>query len=208
MGFGYRGGGSHWGRVTLPKPPPPERAVSAVALVGGSLDASRALLSEADVAAVADLFVRRRWKLVWCGMGSGLAGLVAQAVLARGGAAEAIVVRGQEPADVPMGALRYEVTDFHERGKALFDRGDGALVLPGGVGTLAELSELLAWRVAGLYNHPVVVFDPNRWFGAFKRLVAKMETEGVAPSGSRAAVVFAKSPEAVKKEMIRVRVAR
>jgi surfactin synthase thioesterase subunit len=89
-----------------------------VALVGGSLDATNTLFVPT---VVADVFVRRKWKLAWCGLGSGLAGETAKTVHAKGGKAEALVVAGKEPYGVPGGARRHKLADFHERGRVLFE---------------------------------------------------------------------------------------
>ena len=105
---------------------------------------------------VADTILRKGWTMVYCGMGGGVSGLIARRVLKGGGKVKAVTVKGKAPPDIPPGATRVQVPDFHERRRKLFDLGDGALVVPGGLGTLAELTTLVAWRAAGLYRHQVV----------------------------------------------------
>lgn len=57
-----------------------------------------------------------------------------------------------------------ETPDIHTRQRLLGEMGDAALVLPGGCGTLAELSELIAWRQLGLYTKPIVILNTHGYF--------------------------------------------
>lgn len=66
-----------------------------------------------------------------------------------------------------------ETPDIHVRQRLLGEMGDAALVLPGGIGTLAELSELIAWRQLGLYMKPIVVLNILGYFDALLRFLDK-----------------------------------
>jgi predicted Rossmann-fold nucleotide-binding protein len=111
------------------------------------------------------IFIENLWTLVYCGMGSGLAGEIARSVLAAQGRVKAIVVQGCEPPDIPTGVEAVVVKNFHQRRSKLLRAPLGFLVLPGGPGTLAEFTELAAWHAAGLLGErPVVLLDPENWF--------------------------------------------
>ena len=64
------------------------------------------------------------------------------------------------------------VADMHERKAMLAQLGCGAVALPGGIGTLDELMELLALRQLGQYHHPVVILNLNGFYDA---LLAQFE---------------------------------
>ena len=113
---------------------------------------------------VASLFIENNWTLTYCGMGSGLAGLIAHAVIEGGGRVKAIVVDGAEPPDLPEETEQIVVKNFHQRRTRLFNAPVGFLILPGGPGTLAEFAELSAWHAAGILDKPVVLLDPDNWF--------------------------------------------
>jgi uncharacterized protein (TIGR00730 family) len=53
------------------------------------------------------------------------------------------------------------VGNMHERKMMMFDRADAFVVLPGGVGTLEEVVELLSWRRLDLHAKPVVFYNPD-----------------------------------------------
>lgn len=59
------------------------------------------------------------------------------------------------------------VTDtMHSRKQLLFDLGSGAIALPGGIGTLDELMDLLTCCQLGLYRHPVVILNADGFYDA------------------------------------------
>ena len=161
MGLGWLMRGEHRQGGGIPQYKHHE--IETVTLIAGGEPASgRKWKKIADE--VAATFLRKNWNLVYCGMGTGLAGNIATKVLKGGGKVTAVVVTNSLPPDLPDGAKTHKVSDFHNRRRKLFDLGDGALVLPGGSGTLSELTDLVAWKNAGLYKKPLVVYDPDRWF--------------------------------------------
>ncbi len=54
--------------------------------------------------------------------------------------------------------------DMAERKKLLAELGSGAIALPGGIGTLDELMDLLAQCQLGNYHHPVVILNINGFY--------------------------------------------
>lgn len=54
--------------------------------------------------------------------------------------------------------------DMHSRKRMLAELGDGAIALPGGIGTLDELMDLLTHCQLGLYTHPVVILNVNGFY--------------------------------------------
>lgn len=53
------------------------------------------------------------------------------------------------------------VGNMHERKMMMFERSDGFVILPGGIGTLEEVVELLSWRRLDLHAKPVVFYNPR-----------------------------------------------
>ena len=52
-----------------------------------------------------------------------------------------------------------EVGSMHERKAEMARRADAFLVLPGGLGTLDELCEILTWALLGIHDKPVVLIN-------------------------------------------------
>jgi len=130
---------------------------------------------------VARFLVHKDWTMVYCGMGSGLAGKIARDVLAGKGRVKAIVVEDCEPPDLPPDAVRAVVKNFHQRRSRLFRDPLAFLVLPGGPGTLGEFTELAVWHAAGVLEKPVVLLDPDNWFEPVVHFYEKAKRSKVSP---------------------------
>lgn len=57
-----------------------------------------------------------------------------------------------------------ETRDMHERKEKMAAMADGIIALPGGVGTLEELLEIITWKQLGLYLNPIVILNVNGFF--------------------------------------------
>lgn len=57
-----------------------------------------------------------------------------------------------------------ETEDMHVRQEKMAEMSDAAIVLPGGCGTFAELTELITWKQLGLYLKPIVLLNTNGYY--------------------------------------------
>jgi uncharacterized protein (TIGR00730 family) len=99
---------------------------------------------------------RRHVGLVYGGARVGLMGVVADAVLARGGEVTGVIPRrlaAKEIAHEGLTDLRV-VESMHERKMAMADLADGFVALPGGLGTCEEFFEVWTWAQLGLHRKP------------------------------------------------------
>jgi uncharacterized protein (TIGR00730 family) len=103
----------------------------------------------------------------------GLMGVVADAALAAGGEVIGVIPRrlaDREVAHTELTELRV-VETMHERKALMNDLADAFVVLPGGLGTLEEIFEILTWEVLGYHAKPSVFVDVNGfWTGLFATL--------------------------------------
>jgi hypothetical protein len=101
-------------------------------------------------------------KLVYGGGGVGLMGATAMAAHAAGGQVLGIIptfLIGRERA---LETVEHVVVEtMHQRKMMMYERSDAFVILPGGVGTLEEVVELLSWRRLGLHENPVVFWNPG-----------------------------------------------
>jgi uncharacterized protein (TIGR00730 family) len=94
--------------------------------------------------------------LVYGGAKVGLMGTLADAALAAGGDVVGIIPRAlveKEVAHSGLSDLRV-VTSMHERKSLMAELSDGFIALPGGMGTLEELFEMLTWAQLGMHRKP------------------------------------------------------
>jgi uncharacterized protein (TIGR00730 family) len=121
-------------------------------------------------------------RLVYGGGGVGLMGATARAAHEAGGAVLGIIpdfLVGKERALETVEHI--VVTSMHERKMIMFERSDGFVVLPGGIGTLEEIVELLSWRRLDLHAKPVVFYNPRNFWKTLFDLFQMTVDENLTP---------------------------
>jgi TIGR00730 family protein len=62
------------------------------------------------------------------------------------------------------------VKNMTKRKELLFKLGDAFLILPGGTGTLEEVTEVLSWKILKLHNKPIIFLNfENFWSPLIKQ---------------------------------------
>lgn len=125
--------------------------------------------------------------LVFGGGHVGLMGVCADAALAAGGAVEGVIPEALHDRELAHGGVtRLTVTpDMQTRKTLLFEKADAVCALPGGLGTLDELCEVLTWRQLGFHEKPVVLMNVDGYWAPLLRLIDHMAAEGYLPERSR-----------------------
>jgi uncharacterized protein (TIGR00730 family) len=115
---------------------------------------------------LAEVLVARDISLVFGGGHVGVMGLLADAVLAKGGRAIGVIPRFLMDKEVGHTGLTemHVVENMHQRKQLMNDLCDGIIMLPGGFGTLEEFFEVLTWLQLGLHNHPIGVLNVNGFY--------------------------------------------
>lgn len=124
---------------------------------GAYLDAARTLGS---------LIVQQRITLVFGGGNVGLMGVLADTVIDLGGKAIGVMPKmlvEREVAHTRLSKL-HVVRNMHERKALMYRLSDAFLALPGGVGTLDELFEVLTWQQLGIHHKPVGILNLVGYF--------------------------------------------
>lgn len=73
--------------------------------------------------------------------------------------------------------------DMHERKRLMFERSDGFVALPGGIGTLEELVEQLTWVQLGRHTKPVIVANIEGFWDPFLNILTHMKADGFIRPG-------------------------
>ena len=133
-----------------------------------------------EAAVVGARLAQRGIRLVFGGGRSGLMGVVADAALAEGGTVIGVIPRGlvdRELAHTGLTELRV-VETLHERKAGMAALADAFLVLPGGLGTLEELSEVLSWAQLDLHTKPIGLLDVGGYFASLEAFLDDAVREG------------------------------
>lgn len=125
------------------------------------------------------VFARNQIAIVYGGGAVGLMGAMADAALAEGGRVIGIIpefMNDLEWGHRSITELRV-VKDMHERKKLMALESDAVVALPGGVGTLEELLEVLSFKRLGLYLNPVAILNVRDFYLPLKQLLHRCVAE-------------------------------
>ncbi len=110
---------------------------------------------------------------------TGLMGATADACLDAGGRAVGVIPQFMiEQRWQHEGMTRLVVTeDMHRRKETMAELSDACIALPGGVGTLEELLEIITWKQLGLYLKPIIILNTAGYFNPLLTQLAKAVDE-------------------------------
>ncbi|MGZ3304615.1 MAG: LOG family protein [Asticcacaulis sp.] len=137
-------------------------------------------------------------RLVYGGGGVGLMGEVARAVHTAGGKVLGIMPQFLRNREILFDDVETRVVQtMHERKMMMFEESDAFIVLPGGVGTLEEVIELLSWRRLDLHKKPVIFLNTNGFWAPFFALIEQTLQSGFTPESFRLTHMSVDTVEAV-----------
>jgi uncharacterized protein (TIGR00730 family) len=153
------------------------------------------VLKEA-VELLAETLVSRNIQLVFGGGRVGVMGILAEAVLSRGG--KAIGVMPQFLMDKEVGhpglTEMHIVENMHQRKQLMNDLCDAVMMLPGGFGTLEEFFEVLTWLQLGLHNHPVGILNVGGFYDLLLQQLDLMVAQRYLKPANRKLVLSSGDP--------------
>ena len=203
---GIRGSPSRSGEasvVRLPGERVTKRSMERICVFSGSSPGTRDDYAAAARALAGEL-ARRGCELVYGGAQVGLMGVLAQTVLEHGGRVIGVipeVLVSKEIAHPGLTELRI-VGSMHERKAVMSDLSDGFIALPGGLGTLEELFEVLTWAQLGLHAKPCGILNVCGYFDPLLAFLDHAVAERLLKSKHRALVLTDEDPASLLDRMI------
>jgi uncharacterized protein (TIGR00730 family) len=149
--------------------------------------------------AVGRSMVANGWGLVYGGGNVGMMGSLAAAVKGAGGHVVGVIpdfMRERELAYHEADEL-VTVATMRERKRIMEERASAFLALPGGIGTLEELAEIMTLRYIRRIDKPVVVFNQDGYYDDLLRFFARMTRERFKSPGLQALFSVAASPDEI-----------
>lgn len=121
--------------------------------------------------------------LVYGGGTKGIMGAVAKGAAEAGGRVTGIIPRfliSKEATEQSLGRLdELVVTDnMHERKHIMFEKSDAFVALPGGIGTVEEIVEIMTWAQLGHHRKPIVFCNIGGFWNPMITLIEHMKAEG------------------------------
>ena len=122
-------------------------------------------------------------RLVYGGGGVGLMGACAKAAHEGGGKVLGVMPEFLRQREILFDEVEtIVVRSMHERKSIMFQEADAFAVLPGGIGTLEEVVELMSWRRLELHRKPIVFYSPNGFWEPLFDLIRHTAAMKMAPA--------------------------
>ena len=141
-------------------------------------------------------------RLVYGGGTKGIMGAVAGGALKAGGKVTGIIPRfliNKEATETVLDRLdELLITDnMHERKHKMFEKSDAFVALPGGIGTVEEIVEVMTWGQLGHHRKPIVFGNVNGFWDPMLSLLDHMAAEGFIHTAKRVQPLVINDPEAI-----------
>lgn len=141
--------------------------------------------------------------LVFGGGSVGLMGVVADAVLEKGGDVTGVIPHGLAARELAHDAVKdmRVVSSMHARKALMAELADAFVALPGGLGTFEELMEVATWGQLGIHRKPIGVLNVQGFFDPLLELVEHAAREGFVSPENRKRIVVSDAPRALLREL-------
>jgi uncharacterized protein (TIGR00730 family) len=141
-------------------------------------------------------------RLVYGGGTRGIMGAVAEAALKAGGPVLGVIPRflmNKEATEQALGGLTELIVteDMHQRKHALFEHSDAFVALPGGIGTLEEIIEVMTWAQLGRHTKPIILANMNHFWDPLTGLLNHMREAGFIHTSNLVKPLVINSAEAI-----------
>ncbi|MRW94203.1 TIGR00730 family Rossman fold protein [Duganella sp. FT80W] len=149
--------------------------------------------------ALAAQLVQRNLSLVYGGGNVGLMGIIADEVLRLGGEVTGVIPTALVEREVGHTGLtrQFIVKDMHERKAMMAQLADGFIAMPGGMGTLEELFEMLTWSQLGIHAKPIGLLNVDGFYDGLAGFIDHASTQGFIRPQHAALMMVESEPEAL-----------
>lgn len=134
-------------------------------------------------------------RLIYGGGTRGIMGAVSAAAVAAGGKVTGIIptfLMSKEAGDGTAAGLDelHVVDTMHVRKHMMFEKSDAFVALPGGIGTVEEIIEIMTWGQLGQHRKPMIFANINGFWEPMRALIEHMSAEGFIHSANQVRPLF------------------
>ena len=126
---------------------------------------------------------RRNISVTYGGSSQGLMGVFCKSFAQEGGEIHGVITEDLLEEEKPPAILKNLkiVQTMAERKKYLAQNAQAFIVLPGGLGTLEELSEMLSWQNMGIHSKPIGILNVAGYWNSFMQCLEEFQKEKFIP---------------------------
>ncbi|MBG43589.1 MAG: TIGR00730 family Rossman fold protein [Aequorivita sp.] len=150
-----------------------------------------------------EIFAERNITLVYGAAKIGVMGTIAKSVLDNSGKVIGIIPNFLKKKEVVHLGLTKLITtqNMHERKLKMQETSDGFIALPGGMGTLEELFEIITWLQLGLHQKPIGLLNINGFYNDLIKMLETMVRKGFLSMDNYNLLLVDSNPNQLLKKM-------
>jgi len=173
-----------------------------ICVFSGSNPGARSEYAEAAIV-LGNTLAARDIALVYGGAKVGLMGVVADAVLAKGGEVIGVIPRFLDKKEITHDRLNeiHIVSSMHERKAMMSGLAGGFIALPGGLGTFEEILEVLTWGQLGLHGKPCAALNICQYFDHLLQFLDHAVQEQFLKPAHRDMLIVEATAESILEKM-------
>jgi len=151
---------------------------------------------------VGTFLAQRKIGLVFGGGRVGMMGQLARAALENNGEVIGVIPRELNEKKVAFSGLSdlRVVESMHERKALMAGLADGFVALPGGLGTLEEIFEILTWAQLGMHQKPCGLLNVAGYFTPLLAFLDRVVVEGFLDAAHRSMILTSEYPEELLRQ--------
>ena len=158
-----------------------------------------------DAARVGELLARNKIRMVFGGGDVGLMGTAATACVNNGGHVTGVsthnVMAKQEPVHDGLNET-IVVPGVNERKQKMYDLSDAFIILPGGIGTLNEFTDIMTMQQIGESDKPIFFMNTAKFWNDFSNLFLAMQENGFIESSDDYTIHVAATPDELIRQIL------
>ena len=126
---------------------------------------------------VGEYLAKKNIKIVYGGGKNGLMGQISESSINIGGKVIGIMPKILATKE----KINYNITktivvnSMSNRKKKLFNLGDAYLILPGGSGTIEEATEVISWKILGIHNKDIIIFNYRNFWDPLIKMYSEIK---------------------------------
>ena len=157
-----------------------------------------------DARKIGELLARNKITMVFGGGDVGLMGTTAESALQNGGEVIGISTQHVMSKNEPLHkGINVKVVDgLSTRRQEMFELSDAFIILPGGMGTLDEMTDILTKQQIGESCKPIFIMNTAKYWEFFGKLIVYMDQEGFVENMSDYNIIVANTPTELIEKLL------
>lgn len=143
------------------------------------------------------ILVKNNFGLVFGGGEIGLMGIIARKMLKKGGEVVGVIPEALYKKQLALQELTdlRVVGSMHERKALIAELSDGFIAMPGGLGTIEEIFEVLTWSQLGIHTKPCGFLNVRNYFNHLINFLDHMRDQNFISEKHRSMIIIEENPE-------------